>query len=157
MFTRIITLIIENRIKDLVQKDELPAMFNAPILETKGFAEIGGFFPKTEWLNTTLDYSVEQFGIIGSQLQLAINGTIFNNKTTGYRVLPVNLPIKQPFYDKSLNSSWQLFLSTYLLEHFATTILDEAPFNYSIPWDLIGEPYNLTTSSLECFFPLLTS
>jgi hypothetical protein len=36
MFTRIITLIIEKRVKSLVQEGELPAMFNLPILESNG-------------------------------------------------------------------------------------------------------------------------
>jgi hypothetical protein len=59
-----------------------------------------------EYVNTTLDYQVERFGIEGTQLQVAINGTFFNNNTTGYRVLPVPLPLKQPFHDNSLNSTW---------------------------------------------------
>jgi hypothetical protein len=128
LFTRIITLIIETRIKSLVQDDELPALFNNAVQESKGFFTLGEMTMFPEWFNTTLDFQVDRFGISDSQLQIAFNGTLFNNKSTGYRVLPVPLPLHQPFHDDSINSTWQLFISTYLLEHMTTTFLDEAPF-----------------------------
>jgi hypothetical protein len=36
------------------------------------------------------------------------------------------------------------------------TLFDEAPFEYLIKWDMIGDPYLLTTSAGEAFWPLLT-
>ena len=36
------------------------------------------------------------------------------------------------------------------------TLFDEAPFEYLIKWDMIGEPYLLTTSAAEGFWPFLT-
>jgi hypothetical protein len=88
---------------------------------------------------------------------MALNGTIFNSNTTGYRHLPgVPLPKKMPYYDKNVSSTWQLFISTFLLEHMTRTLFDEAPFEFLIPWDMIGEPYLLTTSVAEGFWPFLT-
>lgn len=68
------------------------------------------------------------------------------------------LPLKQPFHDNSLNSTWQLFISTYLLEHFTTTLLDEAPYPFYYEWNFLNNTmFDLTTSSMEAFFPMLTS
>lgn len=36
------------------------------------------------------------------------------------------------------------------------TLFDEAPFEYLIKWDMIGEPYLLTTSVGEAIWPFLT-
>ena len=36
------------------------------------------------------------------------------------------------------------------------TLFDEAPFEYLIKWDMIGEQYLLTTSVAEAFWPFLT-
>jgi hypothetical protein len=87
---------------------------------------------------------------------MALNGTVFNSRSTGYRVLPVPLPLKQPFHDNRVNSTWQLFLSTYFIEHLTTTLLQEAPFEYYLAYDFFNDTMlNLTTSSLEGFFPLI--
>lgn len=44
------------------------------------------------------------------------------------------------------------------MEHLTTSFLDEAPFEYYLPWDFMTNPrFWFTTSSLEPFFPLLTS
>jgi len=61
-----------------------------------------------------------------------------------------------PYYDPSIKSTCQLFISTFLLEHMTRTLFDEAPFEYLIKWDMIGDPYLLTTSAGEAFWPLLT-
>lgn len=62
-----------------------------------------------------------------------------------------------PFHDDQIPSSWQIFISTYLLEHLTTTFLDESPFEYVLPWNFMTDSVFLfTTSSLETFFPFLT-
>jgi hypothetical protein len=66
------------------------------------------------------------------------------------------LPKKMPFYDKNVTSALQLFISTFLLEHMTRTLFDEAPFEFLIKWDMIREPYLLTTSVVEPLWPFLT-
>jgi hypothetical protein len=61
-----------------------------------------------------------------------------------------------PFYNETVKSTWQLFISTFLLEHLTRTTLDEQPFEYYFNWDLIGDPYLITTDVAEVFWPFLT-
>jgi hypothetical protein len=93
-----------------------------------------------------------------STLDLAFNGTIFNNFTTGYRHLKdVPQPHKMKYHDPSLNSTWQLFISTFMLEHAARTTLDEAPFETLLKWDFLDTPeFYLTTDAVEGFYPFAT-
>lgn len=88
--------------RSIVQDDELPAIFNDAISNSGAMVSLGSMAPRDEWANTTLDYQINRFGISGSQLQMAINGTIFNNRSTGYRVLDVPLPTTMPFHDPDL-------------------------------------------------------
>jgi len=102
---------------------------------------IGPFLPNKAWHNATLDYQLEHMDLKDSNLHLAFNGTIFDNYTTGYRHLPgVNKPTSMPFHDKNINSTWQLFISTFLLEHAARTTLDEAPYETLLKWDFLNTP-----------------
>jgi hypothetical protein len=63
-----------------------------------------------------------------------------------------------PYYDPKLNSTWQVFISTYLLEHFSRTTLDEAPYVIPLEWNFMKKnpEFWMTTSSTEAFFPFLT-
>jgi hypothetical protein len=65
-----------------------------------------------------------------------------------------------PFYDPRINSTWQLFISTFLLEHATRTLLDEGPIEYLMKWDMLKDmpnmPIWLTTDAAEAFFPFLT-
>ena len=72
--------------------------------------------------------------------------------------MDVPLPTDMPFYDPTLNSTWQVFLSTYFFEHITRTLFDAAPYEFYFNWDMLPNPlYWLTTSSLEAFMPYLTS
>jgi hypothetical protein len=43
-----------------------------------------------------------------------------------------------------------------MLEHLTRTILDEAPYEFYFPWNFMNDTmFDLTTSSLEPFFPML--
>jgi hypothetical protein len=133
-------------------------MFNSQAVASKGFMKIGEYLPHPNWINTTLDYQIEHLDLSDQQtLNLAFNGTIFNNFTTGYRHLAgVPKPNKMPYYDPKINSTWQLFISAFMLEHAARTTLDEAPFELVLPWDFLGDPLLLTTDAVEAFFPFAT-
>jgi hypothetical protein len=61
-----------------------------------------------------------------------------------------------PFYDEDVNATWQLFISTFMLEHMTRTLLDEAPMEVLVKWDMVGEPFLLTTDVAEAFWPFLT-
>ena len=61
-----------------------------------------------------------------------------------------------PYSDSNVNSTMQLFISTFVLEHLTRTLFDEAPFEYLIKWDMIKEPYLLTTNVAEALWPFLT-
>jgi hypothetical protein len=93
-----------------------------------------------------------------STLDIAFNATIFNNKSTGYRILDnVPQPKKMPYYDPKINSTWQLFISTYMLEHLTRTTLDEAPIEIPLAWNFLDTPeFLLTTDAVEVFFPFAT-
>lgn len=56
MFTRIITVILEKRVRAVVQDEELPALFNDMVAESKGFFSLGEMSPVAAWANTTIDY-----------------------------------------------------------------------------------------------------
>lgn len=115
--------------------------------------------PKKEWYNTTMDYQLDHMKLSKDRtLNLAFNGTFFNSFTTGYRHIPgVPKPHSMPFHDPNINSTWQLFISTFLLEHAARTTLDEAPFEYLLKWDFLHNPaFALTTDACEAFFPYAT-
>ena len=62
-----------------------------------------------------------------------------------------------PFYDPKINSTWQLFISTFLLEHAARTTLDEGPYEHLLVWNFLDMPeFALTTDACEAFFPYAT-
>jgi hypothetical protein len=66
-----------------------------------------------------------------------------------------------PYYDPTINTTMQMFVSTFVLEHLTKTLLDEAPFDYLIPWSglippILEKPFYLTTSVAEAFWPFLT-
>jgi hypothetical protein len=44
------------------------------------------------------------------------------------------------------------------MEHFTTTLLNEAPFPFYYDWNFLNDTnFDLTTSSMEAFFPMLTN
>jgi hypothetical protein len=66
------------------------------------------------------------------------------------------MPYEMPFHYKGINSTWQLFLSTYLMEHFADTLLNAAPYQYYMGWnDMNDTMLEFTTTNLDAFFPQL--
>jgi hypothetical protein len=133
-------------------------MFNSEAVSQKGFFPLGPMLPVKAWHNATLDYQLEHMDLSkDSTLNLAFNGTIFDNYTTGYRHLPgVKKPTSMPYHDKNINSTWQLFISTFLLEHAARTTLDEAPMEILLKWNFLDHPFSITTDAAEAFFPYLT-
>lgn len=106
-----------------------------------------------------MDYQLDHMKLSKDRtLNLAFNGTFFNSFTTGYRhVAGVPKPHSMPYHDTNINSTWQLFISTFLLEHAARTTLDEAPFEYLFKWDFLHNPaFAITTDACEAFFPYVT-
>jgi hypothetical protein len=164
MFSRMITVIMNKQINDVVTKT-IPNSFNREAIKSNGFFILGdnikSFRGKT-YGNFTFDYQLEHmdFGKDGT-LNLAFNGTTFNNFTTGYRHLPnVSAPEAMPYFDPQINSTWQLFISTFLIEHAFRTLTDEAPVEIYLPWNFLVTPDNhdlmITTDAVEALFPFAT-
>ena len=161
MFSRMITTAMNTVINNVVTKS-IPDQFNNNAIRTKGFYTLGDnldAFKSSKYANTTFDYQLEHMDVdrIGT-LNLAFDGTIFNRYTTGYRHLPgVKPPRAMPYFDPKINSTWQFFISTFLIEHAFTTLTDEAPVEIPLAWDFLNNPDLLiTTDAVEALFPYCT-
>ncbi len=91
MFSRLITTIMNTQVSTIVTQT-LPNQFNNFSVSSKGFYEFGSALNNSAWNGTTLDFQIDNLDLSSdSKLNIALNGTIFNNRTTGYRHLK-NIP-----------------------------------------------------------------
>lgn len=62
-----------------------------------------------------------------------------------------------PYHDPKINSTWQVFVSTFLIEHAFKTLTDEAPVEILLAWDFLNNTdLMITTDAVEALFPFAT-
>jgi hypothetical protein len=63
LFVRLISSILEGQVRKTVQSNELPALFNDPMVLNYGFMTLGSLMSNPAWNDTTMDMQVDHFTI----------------------------------------------------------------------------------------------